>query len=57
MAYAGDNYFPFLWRHFKSQRSTLFRLLKSIEVKATTQDVAFAQALRFLKENEARTGE
>ena len=54
MAHAGDNYFPFLWRFYKSHRATLFRLLKSLEVKATTQDTAFEQALRFLLENEAQ---
>ena len=57
MAHAGDNYFPFLWRFFKSHRATLFRLLQSLEVKATTQDTAFVQALRFLRENEPKTGE
>ena len=57
MAHAGDNYFPFLWRFFKSHRATLFRLLQALEVKATTQDTAFVQALRFLRENEPKTGE
>lgn len=57
MAHAGDNYFPFLWPFFKSHRATLFRLLQSLEVKATTQDDTFVQALRFLQENEPKTGE
>lgn len=57
MAHAGDNYFPFLWRFYKSHRATLFRLLKAMEVKATTQDDTFVQALRFLRENEPKTGD
>jgi len=57
MAHAGDNYIPFVWRFYKSHRSTLFRLLKSMQVKATTQDTAFEQTLRFLRENESRTGD
>ena len=57
LAQAGDNYFPFLWRFYKSHRPTLFRLVKSLEVKSTTQDASFERALRFLLENEARTGD
>jgi hypothetical protein len=57
MAHAGDNYFPFVWRFYKSHRATLFRLLKSLPVKATTQDTTFEQTLRFLLENESRTGD
>ena len=40
MAYAGDNYFPFLWRFYKSHRATLFRVLSNISVRATTQDTS-----------------
>jgi hypothetical protein len=57
MAYAGDNYFPFLWRFYKSHRATLFRVLRHLSLRATTQDRAFEEALRFLLENEAKTGE
>jgi len=57
LAHAGDNYFPFLWRFYKSHRPTLFRLVKSLEVKSTTQDTSFEHALCFLLENEARSGD
>lgn len=57
MAHAGDNYLPFLWRFYKSHRSTLFRLLGSITVRATTQDTTFEEARRFLLEHERNTGE
>lgn len=57
MAHAGDNYLPFLWRFYKSHRATLFRLLRTITVRATTQDRTFEEALRFLLEHEHKTGE
>lgn len=57
MAHAGDNYFPFLWRFYKSHRTTLFRLLRSITVRATTQATTFEETLRFLLEHEHKTGE
>jgi len=57
MAHAGDNYFPFLWRFYKSHRATLFRLLRSMTVRATTQDTTFEDALRFLLEHEHKNGE
>lgn len=57
LAHAGDNYFPFLWRFFKSHRATLFRLLRAIPVRATTQDTAFEAVVGFLLEQESRIGE
>jgi hypothetical protein len=57
MAYAGDNYFPFLWRFYKSHRATLFRLLGRIAVRATTQDTAFEATLRFLSKQEHKIGD
>lgn len=57
MAHAGNNYFPFLWRFYKSHRAALFRLLRSITVRATTQDTAFEAALSFLLQHEHKTGE
>jgi TnpA family transposase len=57
LAHAGDHYFPFLWRFYKSHRATLFRLLRSLPVKATSQDTAFEEALQFLLTQERRTGD
>lgn len=57
LAHAGDNYFPFLWRFYKSHRATLFRLLKSLTVQSTTQETAFEEVLRFLQAKESKTGE
>ncbi|HMV59033.1 MAG TPA: Tn3 family transposase [Nitrospira sp.] len=57
MAYAGDNYYSFLWRFYKSHRATLFRVFKSISVTATTQDKTFEEALSFLLQHEHKTSE
>jgi hypothetical protein len=37
-AFAGNNYYPFLWRFYVSHRSTLFRLLSALEFESTSQD-------------------
>lgn len=57
IAHAGDNYFVFLWRFYKSHRATLFRLLKHITVHSTTQDATFVAALKFLLEHENKHAE
>lgn len=57
IAHAGDNYFVFLWRFYKSHRATLFRLLKRITVHSTTQDATFVAALNFLLEHEHKHAE
>lgn len=57
MAYAGDNYYPFLWRYYKSHRATLFRLLKAVTVCSSSQDLAFQDALGFLLDHERCTGD
>lgn len=57
MAYVGNNYFPFLWRFYKSHRAALFRLLRSITMRATTQNKAIEETLRFLLEHEHKVSE
>jgi TnpA family transposase len=57
LAHAGDNFLPFLWKYYKSHRPTLFRLLRTIKVQATTQDQGFEAAIRFLLDHETKTGE
>ncbi|MBI4289503.1 MAG: Tn3 family transposase, partial [Chloroflexi bacterium] len=57
LAHAGDNYLPFLGRFYNSHRATLFRLLRTLPLQATTQDTTFEEALRFLLEHEHQTGE
>lgn len=57
LTYAGDNYLPFLWPFFKSHRAPLFRLLRSLSFRATTQDTAFEKTLRFVLDHEHQIGE
>lgn len=48
-AYAEHNYFPFLWRFYKSHRQTLFGLLDHLHLHSTSQDTAVEAALAFLR--------
>jgi TnpA family transposase len=57
MVHAGSNYFPFVWRAYKSHRSTLFGLLDVLTLRSTSQDTSVEEALRFLRDHAGRTGE
>jgi hypothetical protein len=57
LAHAGSNYFPFVWRAFKSHRATLFGLLDALPLRSTSQDTSVQGALRFLQAHAGRTGE
>lgn len=48
LAFSGDNYYLFLWQFFKSHRATLYKILKSIALRSTTQDKALEDAISFL---------
>jgi TnpA family transposase len=48
-AYAENNYFPFLWRFYKSHRQPLFGLLDQLRLVSTSQDTAIEEALTFLR--------
>jgi len=56
-AFHGNNYFPLLWKLYRSHRSALFRLLTSLEFKSTSQDDSMSKALEFLIANENRKSE
>lgn len=56
-AYADNNYVPFLWRYYASHRATLFKLARSLPLRATTQDGSFMAALAFLLGNERSRGD
>lgn len=51
LAYTGNNYFSFMWKHLKSNRSELMKMLESLELKSTTQNKGLEQAISFLLEN------
>ena len=53
---AGCNYYPFLWRLYRSHRATLFTLLDSLTLRTTTQDTGVEEAVRFLRDHAGRTG-
>lgn len=48
LAYAGNNYHPFLDPHFRKHRATFFRILRSIRLKSTSQDKLMESAIDFL---------
>lgn len=53
-AFHGNNYFPLLWKFYRSHRSALFRLINALELKSTSRDDSMWKALEFLIENESR---
>lgn len=52
-----DNYFPLVWKFYRSHRGTLYRLIKSMRFVSTSQDQTVIEALDFLIENESRRGD
>ncbi len=52
LAYAGNNYFPLLWACYTSHRSTLFRLLRTLTLRSTSQNTALEDAVAFLLRHE-----
>jgi len=57
LAHAGSNYYPFLWRPYRSHRATLFHLLDSLTLRSTTQDTGIDDALAFLRAHADCTGD
>jgi TnpA family transposase len=52
-----NSYLPFLWPCYRSHCATLFRLLRALDLATTTADDGLKDAVRFLLEHEARTGD
>ncbi len=48
-ATSGNNYLPLVWRHFKSHRAVLFRLVDLLEIAPTSQEMALVDALDVIK--------
>ena len=57
LVHAGSNYFPFVWRAYKSHRATLFGLLDVLPLRSTSQDRSVEEALLFLRAHAGRAGE
>lgn len=47
----GNNYYPFIQKHYKNSRSTLFRLADLLQFTSTSQDQSLMHALEFVMEN------
>lgn len=56
-AYQGNNYFPLLWRFYKSHRSAFFRVFKFLKVESTSSDDKLVKAVEILLSNSHRRGE
>ncbi|NHN33221.1 Tn3 family transposase [Paenibacillus agricola] len=50
----GNNYLPLLWKHYKKNKSALFRLIRSLNIDTTTQNQSLMDALSFLLTNETK---
>ena len=52
LAYTGNNYYPFLWRFYRSHRAILFQILKQVKLHSTTQDKSIEASIQFLIEHQ-----
>jgi TnpA family transposase len=52
LTYANDNYYPFLWDYYKTHRPTLFGIIKTVQLRTTSQEAALEQAVKFIVEHE-----
>ncbi|MGH0758452.1 Tn3 family transposase [Bacillus cereus] len=57
LAYAGNNYFSFVWRHLKSSRADLIKILETLEFKSTNQNRGLEQAVLFLVKHKMKKSE
>ena len=48
-ATSGNNYLPLVWKHFKSHRPILFRLVHLLDIQPTSQDRTLIDALDVIK--------
>lgn len=46
-AYDGNNHLPLLWRFYSPHRRSLFSLVRSLDIRSTTQDRSLMQGLAF----------
>lgn len=56
-AYNGNNHLPLMWRCYRSHRSALFKLVRALALRPTTQDRTLTTALALLLDQEQRRGE
>ena len=51
-AHHGNRYQPLLWRFYSSHRRALFRVIKTLDLRSTTQDQTLMNAVAFILEHE-----
>jgi TnpA family transposase len=54
VAYSSDDYQPLLWRHYRNDRSSFFRLARQLQFSSTSQDQSLIKAFDYLLENDSR---
>lgn len=56
-AHSGDNYLPLLWPYYKSHRATLFRMVRVLDPKSTTEDRSLIDAVELILARERQRGD
>lgn len=56
-AWSSGNYLPLVWNHFRSHRAVLFRLVRAVTFRPTSQDHALMAALRVVLRHEQDHGD
>jgi hypothetical protein len=55
LAYRDNNHFPLVWQYYRSHRSTLYRLARTLTFQSTSADQTLLDAVTFLLERQERT--
>jgi TnpA family transposase len=53
-SYNSDNYRPLLWRFYRHYRKQLFQLVRSLDIRSTSQDQSLVEAVQFILSQEHR---
>lgn len=56
-SYSGNNYLPLLWKFYRQNRSTLFGIIRALELESTSSDQSLMDAINFLLTLEDRRSE
>lgn len=54
MSFGDDNYLSLVWRFYSRYRKLLFRLVRSLDIRSTSQDQSLMDALKFVLSYEHR---
>ena len=53
-SYNSDNYRPLLWRFYRHYRKQLFQVVRSLDIRSTSQDQSLVEAVQFILSQEHR---